>query len=64
MDESTELADFFALLDEAHTTRVARETAYRAWLDRKLPALAEELTAALPADLRAVGIRFEWVEAR
>ena len=54
------LADFFALLDEASRDVREREAAYRAWLDRKLPALAEELTATLPADLRATGIRFEW----
>ena len=60
MDESTELADFFALLDEASRDAREREAAYRARLDRKLPALAEQLTATLPTDLRAAGIRFEW----
>ncbi|MGW1744568.1 hypothetical protein ACWCRD_02900 [Streptomyces sp. NPDC002092] len=54
------LADFLALLDEASREAREREAAYRAWLDRKLPELAEELTATLPADLRAAGIRFEW----
>lgn len=58
------LADLLALLDEASRAAWEREAAYRAWLDRKLPALAEELTATLPADLRAAGIRFEWVEAK
>ena len=57
-------AEFFALLDEATRTAREREAAYRAWLDRKLPAVAEELTATLPADLRAAGMRFEWVEAK
>lgn len=64
MDESTELADFFALLDEVSRDAREREAAYRAWLDRKLPALAEELTATLPADLRAAGMRFEWEAER
>lgn len=53
-------ADFLAFLDEASRAAREREAAYRAWLDRKLPALAEELTATLPADLRAAGMRFEW----
>lgn len=55
--------DFFAFLDEASRATREREAAYRAWLDRKLPALAEELTATLPADLRAGGMRFEWTTA-
>jgi hypothetical protein len=62
MNAQTELADFFALLDEAHRDRVAREAAYRAWLDEALPAMADELTGTLPPEMRAAGIRFEWGE--
>ena len=56
------VADFFAVLNQAFRDACEREAVYRAWLDRKLPALAEELTATLPADLRAAGMRFEWAE--
>lgn len=55
---------FLALLDEARAVRVAREAAYRAWLDEARPVLAEQLTDMLPADLRAAGMRFEWAEER
>lgn len=41
-----------------------RETTYRAWLGSALPAMARQLTATLPADLRAAGVRFEWAEQR
>ena len=64
MSDTESLVDFFSVLDEAHAVRVARESAYRAWLDRKLLALAEKLTATLPPDLRAAGMRFEWAEER
>lgn len=57
-------AEFLALLDEASRDAREREAAYRACLDRKLPVLAEELTATLPVDLRAAGMRFEWEEAK
>ncbi|MFI5880830.1 hypothetical protein [Streptomyces sp. NPDC051554] len=64
MSAQTELADFFALLDGEHRDRVAREAAYRAWLDEALPAMAEQLTETLPPEMRAAGIRFEWAEQR
>lgn len=57
-------AEFFALVDQARAEAKSRETAYREWVDRRLPELAEELTETLPADLRAAGIRIEWAEER
>ncbi|MER6075859.1 hypothetical protein ABT187_45350 [Streptomyces sp. NPDC001817] len=40
-------AEFFALLDQARAEATALETAYREWADRKLPQIAEQLTATL-----------------
>lgn len=61
MAERTDrLGDFLALLEETSRDAREREAAYRAWLDLKLPALAEELTAMLPANLRAAGLRIGW----
>ncbi|MEV7034613.1 hypothetical protein AB0N99_30830 [Streptomyces sp. NPDC093272] len=62
--DEQELADFFAVLDETQAERAAREAAYREWIGEALPALAEQLTATLPADLRAAGMRFEWEAER
>ena len=56
------LDGFLATLDGAGRERRAREAAYRRWLDEALPAMADELTEALPPEMRAAGIRFEWAE--
>lgn len=58
------LDDFFTFLDEASREVRAREAAYREWLGRALPAVADELTETLPPEMRAVGMRFEWTEQR
>lgn len=52
-----------SLLDEASRDAREREAAYAAWLDLRMPEIAEELTQELiPADLRAAGVRFAWAE--
>ena len=63
-DHGPRLDDFLTFLNEASHAAREREAAYRAWLDRKLPAIAEELAATLPADLRAAGMRIEWKAER
>ncbi|MGW5123290.1 hypothetical protein ACWEQ7_04345 [Streptomyces sp. NPDC004069] len=58
-------SEFLALLDQASAEATVRETAYREWLGRKDPELAEELTETLlPTGMRAAGLRFEWTEAK
>lgn len=36
------------------------EAEYRDWLERAMPMLAVELTAALPQDVQDAGLHFEW----
>jgi hypothetical protein len=58
------LDDFLAFLDEASEEHRAREAAYREWLGRALPVIADELTETLlPPEMRAAGMRFEWEAA-
>lgn len=61
-NRSGSLDDFLAFLDEASRESRAREAAYREWLGRALPAIADELTETLPPEMRAAGLRFEWTE--
>lgn len=60
MSDRELLDDFLAFLDEASREGRAREAAYRKWIGRALPVVADELTEALPPEMRAAGMRFEW----
>lgn len=64
-DPTDRLDDLLAFLDERFREAAAREAAHVAWLDEAAPQIAAELTEKLiPADLRAAGVRFEWMEQR
>ena len=43
--------------------RPITEAEYSAWLEHRLPQMAEELTALLPQEARDAGMRIEWNEA-
>ncbi|MFI8535355.1 hypothetical protein ACIGMX_34560 [Streptomyces aquilus] len=54
------LDDFLARLDAAQQQAGADRGAYLTWLGHAGPALAKQLTEALPAEARAAGLRLEW----
>ena|GEM_PF-2292532 len=61
MTERTDrLDDFLVRLDDAQRAAEADRGAYLAWLGQTGPAIARELTEALPASAREAGLRFVW----
>lgn len=56
--------ELLTLVEQAY--RVTRADVAAGWerIRQDADAIAEQLTAALPADLRAAGMRFEWETER
>ena len=59
-DRPESLDDFVALLDEAQRAAQADRGAYLLWLGSAAPAIARQLTEALPAAAREAGLHFAW----
>jgi hypothetical protein len=66
MTERPEIPDgFLALAEQAHRVAEADRAAHWERIRQEADAIAEHLTeTALPADMRAAGIRIEWEEQR